>query len=155
MTTVLIIFAIVVVLFVMTKFRIARELEVKMASIPAIFERLQATGKDSSFAVLGFLPPGKTSVEDDGFNVQFSIEGSRPGFDWCLIAPANIRDKEKFVQFAGRLGYKVVEREMNKVKYLRVEDGNLPKLCEAVIHDLYSVSPDADLYFNPDGFTWP
>jgi hypothetical protein len=137
------------------KLRVARELEVKMAAIPAIFVRLQATGKDSSFAVLGFLPPGKTSVQDDGFNVQFSIEGGRIGFDWVLIAPANIRDKDKFVQFAGRLGYKVVACEGNKVKYLRVENGDLPKLCEAVIRDLYSVSPDTDLYFNPDGFTWP
>jgi hypothetical protein len=94
-------------------------------------------------------------VEDDGYNVQFSIEKNRIGFDWVLIAPANVRDKEKFSQFAGGQGYKIVECEMNDVKYLRVENGDLPKLCVTVIRDLYSVSLDTDLYFNPDGFTWP
>ena len=155
MTTGLIILAVVVVLFLVVKSRIATELNVKQSVIPSIFERLQETGKDGSFAVLGFLPPGKTSPEDDGINVQFSIENGRIGFDWVLLGPSNIRDKEKFTQFAAGLNYKVGEHEMNGVKYLRVEEGDLPKLCETLIRDLYSIPSDTDLYFNPDGFTWP
>jgi hypothetical protein len=75
--------------------------------------------------------------------------------DWVLLGPLNLRDKEKFLQFAGKLGYKVVAREGNKVKYLRVEEGDLPKLCEASIRDLYAISSDTGLGFIPEGFTWP
>jgi hypothetical protein len=41
------------------------------------------------------------------------------------------------------------------VKYLRVEEGDLPKLCEASIRDLYAISSDTGLGFIPEGFTWP
>jgi hypothetical protein len=154
MITFLIIIA-VIILVLVVKSRKATELNIKTAAIPAIFEKLKTTGKDRSFAVLGFMPPGKTSPQNDGVNVQFSIEGNQIGLDWVLIGPTNIRDKDKFIRFATELGCTVVEREMNKVKYLRVEEGDLPRLCEALIRDSYSVSPDTDLYFNPDGFAWP
>ena len=129
------------------------EVKVKMADIPAIFKKLQAVGKDGSFAVFIFMPPGKSSP-DEAINVQFSIERGQIGFDWVLLGPANIRDKEKYVQLAGRLGYKVVEREMNNVKYLRAEEGDLPSLCEASIRDLYSIPSDAELGLIPEGFSW-
>ena len=89
-------------------------------------------------------------------NLQFSIEQSRVGLDWVLLAPSNVRDKERFAQFASARGYRVFEREMNKVKYLRVEDGgSLPDLCKAVIHDLYFISPESQLDLLTDGFAWP
>jgi len=150
---VLVVVVVLVVIFVLAKKRV--EVKVKMADIPAIFEKLRAVEKDGSFAVFIFMPPGKES-SDEAINVQFSIEQGRIGFDWVLLGPSNIRDKEKFVQFAEGLGYKVVEREMNNVKYLRVEEGgSLPSLCEASIRDLYSISSDAELGLIPEGFTWP
>jgi hypothetical protein len=154
MTPILIGLIVVVVLFFVVKSRIVTGAKVKMADISAIFDKLKATGKDANFAVFVFTPPGKKSP-DDAINVQFSIEGGRIGFDWVLLGPANIRDKEKFVQLAGSLGYKVLTCEGNKVKYLRVEDGDLPKLCEASIRDLYSIPLDEVLELIPEGFEWP
>ena len=159
MKTILIVLVVVVflvIVFTLAKKKIiAPEVKVKMADIPAIFEKLRAVAKDGSFAVFIFTPPEKMS-QDEAINVQFSIEQGQIGFDWVLLGPSNIRDKEKFVQLAGRLGYKVVEREMNNVKYLRVEEGgSLPKLCEASIRDLYSISSEAELVLIPEGFTWP
>lgn len=143
------------VVFVLAKKRfVAAEAKVKITDIPAIFEKLQAAKKDGSFAVFCFLPPGGQSSKD-AINVQFSIEGGRIGFDWVLIGPSNIRDKDKFAQIAERQGYKIVEREMNNVRYLRVEEGNLPELCRASIRDLYSMSPDTELLLIPNGFSWP
>jgi hypothetical protein len=149
----LIIGIVILVSFVaLLKNRIVVEPKVKIADVPGIFEKLRATEKDGSFAVLAFTPPG----ESEAVNIQFSIEGGRTGLDWVLIGPLNIRDKEKFARFADKLGYRVSEREMNNVKYLRVEEGgSLPQLCQASISSLYSVPPEAELDLIPQGFTWP
>jgi hypothetical protein len=152
--TIFIIFVAVVALFFLIKSRMANESDAKMADIPAIFEKLRATGKDANFAQFCFGAP-KTTLADNAVNVQFSIEGGRIGFDWVLICEQNIQDQDKFVQLAERLGHKVVACEGNDVKYLRVEDGDLPKLCEASIHELCAVPPDADLELVLEGFTWP
>jgi len=134
---------------------VAANVKVKIADIPSIFERLHATAKEGSFAVFMFTPPGEPSP-DGAINLQFSVEGGRVGLDWVLIAPSNVRDQARFVQFAERLGYRVAEREMNQVKYLRIEEGgSLPRLCESTIRDLYSLSPDSDLDLIPEGFSWP
>jgi hypothetical protein len=154
MMTIFIIIAVVVVLFLFVKSRIVPDVKVKTADISSIFEKLKATGKDANFAVFAFIPPGKTSM-DDAINIQFSIDKGKIGLDWVLIGAQNIQDRDKFAQFAGRLGYSVTSLEMNNVKYLRVEDGDLPKLCEAVISDLYTMPPDADLDLIPEGFKWP
>lgn len=158
MKTVLLIVIVVVVLGVILAFTkkkfAATEAKVTVADIPAIFQKLEAATKDGSFAVFIFTPPGK-SPADEAINLQFSIEGGRVGFDWVLLGPPNVRDKDRFVQFAAKSGYKLVEREMNDVRYLRVEEGNLPRLCEATIRDFYSFPPHANLDLIPEGFTWP
>jgi len=154
MTSILICITVVVVLLFVVKSRIVKGAKVKIADIPAIFDKLKATGKDANFVAFCFGASEKSST-DNTVNVQFSIEGGRIGFDWVLLAPQNIRDNDKFVQFAGKLGYKAFECEGNDVKYLRVEDGDLPKLCEATIRDLYSISSDTELDLIPEGFKWP
>ena len=154
MTIIIIGLAVAVVFFFIVKSRIVTGATVKMADIPAIFNKLKATGKDANFAAFCFRAPG-TTLTDNAVNVQFSIEGGQIGFDWVLICQQNIQDKDKFVQLAEQLGHKVVACEGNKVKYLRVTDGDLPKLCEASIRDLYSIPLDAKLELIPEGFAWP
>ena len=127
----------------------------RIADLPAIFSRLQATEQDGNFAALMFTQPGKRSP-DEAINLQFSIERSHIGLDWVLLAPTNIRDKERFIKFVSNRGYKVVEREMNQVRYVRVEEGgSLPALCKSVICELYSISPETEMDLIPEGFTWP
>jgi hypothetical protein len=153
MTIIFIIIAVAIVLLIV-KSRIVPDVKVKTADIPLIYEKLKSTGKDANFAVFAFTPPEASSV-DDAINIQFSIDKGKIGVDWVLIGGHNIQDKGKFAQFAGQLGYTVTALEMNHVKYLRVEDGDLPKLCEAVISNLYSMPRDTDLHLIPQGFTWP
>jgi len=134
--------------------RIATEVKVKVADVPTIFEKLKTTGKDSSFAVFVFVPPGSTS-ERDAINIQFSIDQGKIGVDWVLLGQPNIRDQEKFTRFAKSLGYTVSEREMNNVQFFRIENGDLPTLCQGTISDLYAVPQGTDLLLIPEGFTWP
>jgi hypothetical protein len=154
MIVVALVVIVVIVGVLFARSRIAPELNVKVADVPAIFQKLKATGKDSSFAVFAFVPPGYAS-DRDAINIQFSIDEGKIGVDWVLLGQPNNRDQEKFTRFAKDLGYTVSQREMNNVRFLRVENGDLPTLCQGTISDLYAVPQGIDLLLIPGGFTWP
>lgn len=113
-----------------------------ITKISHLFKQIQTCTKEGIFAVFMFNKPGQPG--DDGvLNLQFSIEKGLPGFDWVLLVPGNISDKDAFLAFAEEAGYSVLEKEINGVAYLRVESGNLPKLCTDVITKLYQI-PESD-----------
>jgi hypothetical protein len=60
---------------------------VSLAEIPRVYEALQSTGEDGSWA--GLIPP-KSDSDDEHLNVQFSIENGAIGFDWFLVSSINI-----------------------------------------------------------------
>ncbi|HEY3762039.1 MAG TPA: hypothetical protein VGN23_09860 [Verrucomicrobiae bacterium] len=136
------------------KVAIAATPECTLEQIPEVFSRLKQEGTNGSFAVFMFQPPD-SSKTDDAINIQFSIEQGKIGVDWCLIGPINIRDKDKLEQFLSTHKYKYQLREMNGMKYVRVEEGNLPGLCQKVIKDLYAQRPDVKLDMVVEGFSWP
>jgi hypothetical protein len=157
MRNVSIIFAVIIVALIAFKLRgrIVAGKKVTLADIPAIFKKLADTKKEGSFAAFIFNPPGLPDTSES-INIQFSVEGTSVGLDWILLGPANVRDRERFSQFAGSLGYTVSEREMNGVKYLRtVGTGNLPSLCEKTIRDLYSVPAELRIDLIVEGIDWP
>lgn len=121
---------------------------------PQIFERLKQEGKDASFVVFIFQPAGKAD-RDDAVNIQFSVENGRAGLDWCLLGSTNVDDKDKFQRFVTAQGYEAELKELNGVKYLRVEQGDLPRLCQKVITELYGLGRDVELDMVVEGFSWP
>lgn len=125
-----------------------------LEQIPVVFEQLKQKGHDGSFAIFMFDPPGVSNT-DDAINIQFSIENGRIGLDWCLIGAANIRDIEKFEGFIAAHGQRPRMMEVNQVKYLRVEHGDLPLLCQGVIIELYAMRCDVKLDMAVQGFPWP
>jgi len=92
--------------------------------------------------------------DDDAINIQLSMEGGHPGFDWVLLGRRNIEDKERFVTFAQTAGYKLKKREMRGVHYLRVEDGDLAKLCNLIITGMYKVPTQSTVDMIVEGFEW-
>lgn len=128
--------------------------ECTLAQIPVVFEQLRQKGHDGSFVIFTLQPPA-TSNPDDAISLQFSIENGRVGFDWCLNGPANIRDKDKLEGFLAAQGQRPLLLEMNQVKYLRVEQGNLPLLCQSVVTELYAVRFNIKLDLAVQGFPWP
>jgi hypothetical protein len=119
----------------------------------ALYSALQSTGSNGSFFVV--LIQG--TARDDGFtaNLQYSIEDGIVGLDWVLLAKRNSEDQEKFVDVVSKEGVKVVKKEMNDVRYLRVTGAkDLVGLGQEVLIKLYGVKPLDQLQLIITDFKW-
>jgi hypothetical protein len=150
-----IVVGIIVVVVLVVVSRIAPSGKARLTDISALFAKTQSATKDPSYAQLAFLPAdGKSN--DDVVNLQFSREEGRMGFEWSLLPPRGLREKEKFIQFVESRGQHPVALEAkNGYKCLRVEDGDLVGLMETVLREFYAVTPETTMAFIYDGFTWP
>jgi hypothetical protein len=134
--------------------RAAPNTQVTTDQIPAVLRELSQAKGDPAFAVFIFTTPDQPS-DDDAVNIQFSLEGGQPGLDWVLIGPRNVKDRQRFADFAEQAGFAPKLEEMNKVKYLRVTGGDLAALCVRLITELYGQPPTAPLDLIAAGFKWP
>ena len=118
--------------------------------IPSIVSKLQRTGRDGSFVVFMFSLAGN----DDGTlpNLQYSIENGRLGFDWVLIAPQNIKDESAVADFIKRLSFTSSKREINNVRYLRVEGMGVEDLGLKILRDFYRLPADTKFELIVEGF---
>jgi hypothetical protein len=144
--------AVVVWLALQRRIRIATNCPVTSSDIPEILSQLERSGKNGNFAVLIFVPPGSTDGE--AVNLQYSIEGGAVGLDWVLIGPRNEADREKVSEFAARLGSRLEEHDMNRVRYLRVTGSGIGNLGAKIITDFYHISADTKLDIVTEGFKW-
>ena len=120
--------------------------------IPEVVSQLQRSAGHGHFAVLMFVPPGSTDGES--VNLQYSTENGIAGLDWILIGAPNIADKEKVIETAAKLGYRLEEREMNEVPYLRMTGSGISELGLKIITDLYKIDPNTKLAMITEGFKW-
>jgi hypothetical protein len=127
---------------------------VTVRDIPGVLAALSATARDGTFAVFLFGADGQAPAEMDALNVQFSIEGGRVGIDWVLLAPLNLESQSRFVAFFEREGQKVGAREMNQVKYLRVEGGQPAELLQGFLSSEFKVAPEQKMDLIAEGFVW-
>jgi hypothetical protein len=132
--------------------RIAPTYTVTASDIPKVISQLQRSGKDGYFAVIMFVPSGSTDGES--VNLQYSVEAGVVGLDWVLMGSINIADRERISEFASKLGYRLDEREMNGVHYLRVTSGDISDLGAKIILDFYKMTPDNKLGMITEGFKW-
>ena len=144
------VFAIAAIVFLLTR-PVHPTLAATVADIPAVVAKL-ATCKDGSFAVFMFDSP--LSPGGDAVNLQYSVEHGAVGLDWVLLGKTNIADKKRVSAFASQLGHFMTKREMNNVRYLRVEGRDLDKLGTSIIVELYGIPRDAQLGLIPEGFEW-
>jgi len=131
------------------------ESEISVADIPAIFSRLKTKAAEETFTVFIFSPGGGAFSADDAINLQFCFEEGSAGFDWVLLGQPNIRDRKNYEELAASLGYKTFPKEKNGVHYLRTTDGDLSRLCERVICDLYGKKKDSRIGLLTRGIKWP
>jgi hypothetical protein len=127
---------------------------VTVRDIPGVLGALSATARDGNFAVFLFGADGQAPAETDALNVQLSIEGGRVGIDWVLLAPLNLESRSRFVAFFERKGQTVGAREMNDVKYLRVEGGEPAALLQEFLSSEFKVAPEQKMDLIAEGFVW-
>jgi hypothetical protein len=139
-------------LVLLVRSRIAPTYSVSANEIPEVIRQLQRSAADGHFAVIMFTPPG--SSDHEAINVQYSIEGGVVGFDWVLINPRNVADKAKVIVIATKLGYRLEEREMNRVHYLRMTGNGISELGTRIIQDVYGIDPKKKLEMITEGFKW-
>jgi hypothetical protein len=133
--------------------RIMTPVPVSVSQLPTVFDQLNANHKDGSWAAFTFCPPDEPASDQTSVNLQYSVEGGKIGFDWILIVPRNIADKDKIVSFVKDRHYTVLERELNGVRYMRVEDGDLVQLGKQIA-DFYHLQADSQMGMFVDGFEW-
>ena len=112
---------------------------VSRKDIRTIYNQLETSGTNQSFAIFAFFP--NNEEKNNHVEIQFGIENNIIGLDWVLLGENKEKDKNKFIDLARTNGYEVENLEMNDVKYLRVENGDLAGLMEQVMIQLYDVSP--------------
>ena len=151
----LVLVAIVATILLILRARGADEVRVSVSQMPRVVSQLKASGRDSSFAVFLFMPKGRPANDsDEPVNLQYSIENERLGLDWVLLAPPNIADQDKIGAFMRDRGFAANMREMNKVRYMRVEDGDIVDLGVKIAPDFYDLKPTDEIDLIVESFTW-
>lgn len=123
---------------------------VTVSDIPEGVAKLQQHGREHAFLVFLFTP----RQGEDAINLQYSIQRGHLGLDWVLIGSANIADKAKVEAFVTERGHSFREKEMNGVRFVRIEDGDLARLGLHIVTDLYGLNLTARLGTVVDGFDW-
>jgi hypothetical protein len=132
--------------------RIAPTYPVTVRDIPEVISQLDRSSKDGHFVVFMFVPPGSTDSES--VNLQYAIDGGVVGLDWVLLGKRNIADRAEVSEFAAKLGYRLDEREMNGVRYMRLTGSGIAELGAKIVQDFYKISPDTKLGMITEGFKW-
>jgi len=140
-------------LVLLIRSRVAPTYKVAANEIPTVIERLQFGQGNPRFAVLIFSPPD--SKDGEAVNLQYSFENGVVGFDWVLLGPRNISDKNGIIEFAKGRGQVLIEHDMNNVRYLRLEGAGAADLGIRIIRDFYKIDPNVKLEMIVEGFEWP
>lgn len=109
-----------------------RSSQITLGSVGEVYRDISEQAVETSFAVFIIPRPNQDSVE-----VQFSIEDGAAGLDWILESDANKAERRKVEQYILSKGFHFQEKEMNNWHYLRVEQGDIAKLCVGIIRDIY------------------
>ncbi|MEJ0035099.1 MAG: hypothetical protein WDO68_03280 [Gammaproteobacteria bacterium] len=124
---------------------------VTVAQIGSIFESLGAAPAQPAFAIVSFTTPERPRASD-ALDLQFFKENGRVGFDWPLSTPRNLEDEERFLSFAHAMGFVPRPMETNGIRHLRVDEGDVLRLCLRVITELYGQPQDARIELIVEGF---
>jgi len=127
--------------------------QIRIADLQRLFHALRSHAEEGSFAVLTLRAADANGAAAEAY-VQFSIEGGRIGLDWLLQSQRNISDRARFVEVARALGHAVNERQTGDVRYLRVDQGDLPHLAAALAERLYGLGPNNAVPLMCEGFEW-
>jgi hypothetical protein len=117
--------------------------------IPSVVQALQGD-RDGRWVVFAFHPIAAPGGQDS-VNLQYSVEGGGVGLDWVLLSSRNVLDQAPIAKFIASKGFEVSERQMNGVRYLRVEGPGIEALGIAIVAEFYQTPPERLLGVIKDG----
>jgi hypothetical protein len=138
---------------VIVKLRILFPIQVTVADIPHVLDKVSTASRRPAFGEFVFTTPDR-QARKDAVHLRLSVENGQPGVDWVLVAPRNIEDKDAFIAFARRRGYSLAEHRTNGVSYLRIENGDLADVCAEVVTKLYFRPRSEPMELKVEGFEW-
>ena len=131
------------------------EFTARITQIPALVAYLRRKAVSPSYIIFSTHRPDVDGEDDEqAINLQYAIQGGVLGLEWVHIMARNQTDRQMVVEYIRRHGHEVLERELNGVRYLRVENGDLPKLGHDLLTDIYGVQPDTELGLFLGWITW-
>jgi len=113
--------------------------KISPSEIAPVVEALSMSETYPRFAVMMFVP--LDSADGEPVNLQFSWDNGTVGLDWVLLGRRNVQDQELISALAEYLGHKVMRLEMNEVRYFRIEGGDIPRLGETILLEIYKKGP--------------
>lgn len=120
--------------------------------IPRLIKKLKRRKSHKPFASLMFIP--EDTEDGEGVEVMYSAENGVVGFDWALVCPRNIADKDEIVRFASKAGYMLSEVENETLRSLRYEGEGIADLGKRIICGFYEIDPDEKVDLIAEGFEW-
>lgn len=111
-----------------------RPLGARLSDPQRLHDLVANSGQEDAW--ICFFAP-RARPDDEAVHLQFSMENGRPGFDWVLLAPANVRDQAKFEALAESIGIELQRNQINGVDYFRTEDERCVELCRRIVVDIY------------------
>lgn len=126
----------------------------RLSDLQRLYELVASASHDDAW--ICFLPASVAPGDTEVVHLQFSLENDRPGLDWFLLAPANLRDRTSFEQLAESMGIGLTPGQRNGVDYLRTEEERGVELCRRVLVDMYGADESTilDLVFDKHDWTW-
>jgi len=127
---------------------------IAVRKIPSIVSQLRQEARNGSWVAFAFIPPNSSNIGAPEINLQYSFEDGKAGLDWVLIAPRNLQDQKKFTDAVSERNQLAMEKEMNGVRYLRVEDGDIADLGLNLLQNTFGLKNDDEIEVIADGIDW-
>jgi hypothetical protein len=132
--------------------RIKSPRPVLVSQISSVVDQLKANHKGSwSYAVFTFCPPGERHSNKTEVQLRFSVENGKVGLDWSRFTRRNIADKDKIVAFIQEQ-HQTVLQGGNRVRYFRVEDGDVSQLGVEILEEFYHLPSNGEIGMFAYGF---
>ena len=150
--TVAIVVALAVCVVLFLRSRIAKEWNIQPSEIPQLISKLKSAGGQLAWAqVIAVIDPDQ---KDSDIALDYSVSNGEFQFNWCLLAPKNLEDKQILIEFFNKNGFSQVEMVAeNGCPLIKVTGTNLEGLANRILTEIYHFNDSLTLI--GEGFDWP
>lgn len=126
----------------------------RLSDLQRLYDLVADAAHDDAWVL--FMPEPARHEQTEVVHLQFALANGRPGFEWVLLAPVNLKDRASFEKLADSMGIDISRGRLKSVEYLRTEDERSVDLCRRILIEMYGAdeSTTLDLVFDKHEWTW-